>query len=717
MSNTLLEFKNLVTEFRTEGTTVKAVNDISFTLNKGETVGIVGESGSGKSVTSLSAMRLIPSPPGIISGGSIVFHQKNKEKVDLLKISEDQMRSYRGNDLAMIFQEPMTSLNPVFTCGDQVLEAIILHQKLSKNKAKKLTIELFKKVQLPDPERIFNTYPHQISGGQKQRVMIAMAMSCEPSVLIADEPTTALDVTVQKTILQLMQELQREKDMGILFITHDLGVIAELADKVIVMYKGKIVEQGSVWEIFTNPKHPYTKGLLACRPPLNKRYTFLPTVKDFMHVDENGKIIDTNISVEDFTKDLEISSTEREKKQKLLFEKDPVLQIKNLKTYFPISNSTKIPFTLQLGLFGKEQKVKLDKPIIIGISLFLALLMTSVLYAVLLLFGFSITNPFDDVITFLNIENKIDRVTLFNISFWEEVGISAIADLMQLAVVVSGLLILYYLFFKSSKSSLKKGLNIRSKSNVKAVDKVSFDVYPGETLGLVGESGCGKTTIGRTILRLEEPTEGEMIYKGIDIAKMKANELREFRKEVQIIFQDPYSSLNPRMTIGNAIMEPMQIHKILENDEQRKKRVEELLARVNLDPTHFYRYPHEFSGGQRQRIGIARALAVNPKFIICDESVSALDVSVQAQVLNLLNELKEEFGLTYIFISHDLSVVKYMSDRMLVMQDGEIEEMGDADQIYNKPSTPYTQKLIDAIPEGKLEDIKKHLESKGVEVK
>ena len=717
MSNTLLEFKNLVTEFHTEGTTVKAVNDISFTLNKGETVGIVGESGSGKSVTSLSAMRLIPSPPGIISGGSIIFHKKNKEKVDLLKISEDQMRSYRGNDLAMIFQEPMTSLNPVFTCGDQVLEAIVLHQKLNKKKAKKLTIELFKKVQLPDPERIFNTYPHQISGGQKQRVMIAMAMSCEPSVLIADEPTTALDVTVQKTILQLMQELQREKDMGILFITHDLGVIAELADKVIVMYKGKIVEQGNVWEIFTNPKHPYTKGLLACRPPLNKRYTFLPTVKDFMQVDENGKIIDTNISVEDFTKDLEISSTEREKKQKILFEKDPVLQIKNLKTYFPISNSNKIPFTLQLGLFGKEPKVKLGKPIIIAISLFLAFLLTSVLYAVLMLFGFSITNPFDDVITFLNIENKIVIVTLFDISFWEEVGISAIADLMQLVVVFSGLLILYYSFFKSSKSSLEKGLNIRSKSNVKAVDKVSFDVYPGETLGLVGESGCGKTTIGRTILRLEEPTEGEMVYKGIDIAKMKANELREFRKEVQIIFQDPYSSLNPRMTIGNAIMEPMQVHNILENDEQRKKRVEELLVRVNLDPTHFYRYPHEFSGGQRQRIGIARALAVNPKFIICDESVSALDVSVQAQVLNLLNELKEEFGLTYIFISHDLSVVKYMSDRMLVMQDGKIEEMGDADQIYNKPSTPYTQKLIDAIPEGKLEDIKKHLESKGVKVK
>ena len=598
MSNTLLEFKNLVTEFHTEGTTVKAVNNISFTLNKGETVGIVGESGSGKSVTSLSAMRLIPSPPGIISGGSIIFHTKNGEKVDLLKISEEKMREHRGNDLAMIFQEPMTSLNPVFTCGDQVLEAIMLHQKLKKDAAKKLTIELFKKVQLPDPERIYNTYPHQISGGQKQRVMIAMAMSCEPSVLIADEPTTALDVTVQKTILLLMQELQREQDMGILFITHDLGVIAELADKVVVMYKGNIVEQGNVWEIFTNPKHPYTKGLLACRPPLEKRYTFLPTVGDFMKTDSSGVIVDNNISVEEFTKDLVVSDSEREKKQKELFLKKPVLQLKNLKTYFPIRN----------GFFG-------------GIS-----------------------------------------------------------------------------------------------SHVKAVNNVSFDVYPGETLGLVGESGCGKTTIGRTILRLEEPTEGEMIYKNKDIAKMDADELRAFRKEVQIIFQDPYSSLNPRMTIGNAIMEPMQVHKILNSDEERKERVKELLTKVSLDPAHFYRYPHEFSGGQRQRIGIARALAVNPKFIICDESVSALDVSVQAQVLNLLNDLKKEFELTYIFISHDLSVVKYMSDRMVVMQEGEIEEMGDADQIYNSPKTEYTKRLIDAIPEGKLNDIKKHLEKKGITV-
>ena len=598
MENTLLEFKNLVTEFHTEGTSVKAVNDVSFTLNKGETIGIVGESGSGKSVTSLSAMRLIPNPPGIISGGEIIFHQKDGTTTDLLKISEEQMRKFRGNEIAMIFQEPMTSLNPVFTCGNQVMEAIILHQKLNNKAAKSLTLELFEKVQLPDPERIYSAYPHQISGGQKQRVMIAMAMSCQPSVLIADEPTTALDVTVQKTILQLMQKLQTEQEMGILFITHDLGVIAELADKVVVMYKGKIVEQGSVWDIFNNPQHPYTKGLLACRPPLDKRYTFLPTVSDFMQTDDKGNIVDNGVSVADFTKKLVISEKTRIAIQKALLAKEPVLTIKNLKTYFPIKG----------GFFG-------------GIT-----------------------------------------------------------------------------------------------GQVKAVDNVSFDVYPGETLGLVGESGCGKTTIGRTIIRLEDPTSGEMLYKGKDIAKMNAKELRAFRKEVQIIFQDPYSSLNPRMTIGNAIMEPMQVHGILANDNERKKRVEELLSRVNLDPSHFYRYPHEFSGGQRQRIGIARALAVNPKFIICDESVSALDVSVQAQVLNLLNELKQEFGLTYIFISHDLSVVKYMSDRMVVMQEGKIEEMGDADQICNNPGTDYTKKLIDAIPEGKLEDIKKHLESKGVKV-
>ena len=589
MNNTLLEFKNLVTEFHTEGKVVTAVNNISFTLNKGETIGIVGESGSGKSVTSLSAMRLVPSPPGKIASGEILFHKKDGETIDFLKISEKEMRQFRGNEIAMIFQEPMTSLNPVFTCGDQVMEAIMLHQSISKLEAKDLTIKLFEEVQLPDPKRIFNTYPHQISGGQKQRVMIAMAMSCQPSVLVADEPTTALDVTVQKTILELMQKLQKEHDMGILFITHDLGVIAELADKVVVMYKGNIVEQGSVWDIFNNPQHPYTKGLLACRPPLDKRYKFLPTVSDFMLTNEKGESVANDISVEEFTKDLEVSKEERDKQQKALFAQEPLLQIKNLKTYFPIRN----------GFFG-------------GIT-----------------------------------------------------------------------------------------------DYVKAVDDISFDVYPGETLGLVGESGCGKTTTGRTILRLNEPTSGQMIYKAKDIAAFNEQELREFRKEVQIIFQDPYSSLNPRMTIGNAIMEPMEVHGILYNFEERKKRVEELLDKVSLGAEHFNRYPHEFSGGQRQRIGIARALAVNPKFIICDESVSALDVSVQAQVLNLLNDLKQEFGLTYIFISHDLSVVKYMSDRMVVMQNGKIEEMDDADQIYLQAKTLYTQRLISAIPEGRKENIKK----------
>lgn len=586
-NRTLLEIKNLVTEFRTEEETVKAVNDVSFTLNKGETIGIVGESGSGKSVTSLSVMRLIPNPPGKIVSGEILFHSQNGI-VDLAKIPEKTMRTFRGNEIAMIFQEPMTSLNPVYTCGDQVAEAIIIHQKVNKKEAKLRTIELFNKVQLPRPESIFDTYPHQISGGQKQRVMIAMAMSCNPSVLIADEPTTALDVTVQKTILELMNKLQLEHDMGIMFITHDLGVIAELADKVVVMYKGKVVEQGSVLEIFSNPQHPYTKGLLACRPPLNKRLKWLPTVADFMTVDDEGIMHETNKSVEEVTNSLIISKEETDKQHKILFAKEPLLQIKNLKTYFPISK----------GLFGK------------------------------------------------------------------------------------------------------------STENVKAVDDVTFDVYPGETLGLVGESGCGKTTLGRTILKLVEPTEGQIIFEGHNLTQLGAKEMREYRKKMQIIFQDPYSSLNPRITIGEAIMEPMKVHNVLANDAERKARVMELLRRVNLPEHHFYRYPHEFSGGQRQRICIARSLSLNPRFIICDESVSALDVSVQAQVLNLLNELKQEFGFTYIFISHDLSVVKFMSDRMIVMNQGKIEEMGLADEIYNNPQTEYTKKLIGAIPKGELEDIK-----------
>ena len=591
---TLLEVKNLVTEFRTEEETVKAVNDISFTLSKGETIGIVGESGSGKSVTSLSVMRLIPNPPGKITSGQIIYHSKRKGPVDIVKLSEKEMRELRGNEIAMIFQEPMTSLNPVYTCGDQVMEAILLHQKVNKKVAKEITIALFKEVQLPRPENIFDSYPHQISGGQKQRVMIAMAMSCKPNILIADEPTTALDVTVQATILDLMLKLQREHDMGIMFITHDLGVIAELADKVVVMYKGKIVEQGSVMDIFANPKHPYTKGLLACRPPLNKRLHWLPTVADFMQTSDMGEMIESKQSVEEVTNKLIVSKSDREDAHKKLYAKEPILQIKNLKTYFPIKK----------GIFGK------------------------------------------------------------------------------------------------------------AKDYVKAVDDVSFDVYPGETLGLVGESGCGKTTLGRAVLRLVEPTGGEVIFNGINITTVDLKKLRDLRKDIQIIFQDPYSSLNPRITIGQAIMEPMQVHGILENDKARKERVIELLHRVNMNESHFYRYPHEFSGGQRQRICIARALALKPKFIICDESVSALDVSVQAQVLNLLNELKREFDFTYIFISHDLSVVKFMSDRMVVMNKGKIEEMGDADEIYNNPQTEYTKNLINSIPKGQLEDIKASIDKK-----
>ncbi len=581
MSN-LLEVNNLKIQFTTENGVVKAVDDISFAIQKGETVGIVGESGSGKSVTSLSIMQLIPIPPGKIAGGEIWWNNQKGECVNLLDLSENEMRSYRTNEIAMIFQEPMTSLNPVYRCGDQVAEAIILHQKVSKAVAKEKTIALFEQVQLPQPERIFNSYPHQISGGQKQRVMIAMAMSCNPSLLIADEPTTALDVTVQKAILELMNDLKKEMDSSVIFITHDLGVIAEIADRVLVMYKGKIVESGTVEEIFKHPKHPYTKGLLACRPPLEEKWKRLPTIDDFMEVEkrEDGTFqlaeIEHQNSIQPISKTASFARVEQ------LAQNSPLLEVHNLKTWFPSKKN-----------------------------------------------------------------------------FW--------------------------------------GTPIEF---VKAVDDVSFSLYPGETLGLVGESGCGKTTLGRSILRLNSVREGQVIYKGQDILQLSQKELRELRKKIQIIFQDPYSSLNPRMTIGQAILEPMQVHNLFSSEKERKDKVIELLETVSLSANHFNRYPHEFSGGQRQRICIARALAVQPEFIICDESVSALDVSVQAQVLNLLLDLQEQFGLSYIFISHDLSVVKFMSDRMLVMNNGKIVEAGIAEEVYAHPQNPYTQKLIEAIPKG-----------------
>ena len=589
MTNNLLEVSNLTTTFRTERQTVTAVNNVSFTLPRGKTLGIVGESGSGKSVTSLSIMRLIPDPPGKITAGKILLAEPDGSQTDLLALSEEKMRKYRGNRISMIFQEPMTSLNPVFRCGDQIIEAIMLHQNVGKAEARERTLHLLREVQLPRPETMIDQYPHQLSGGQKQRVMIAMAMSCNPDLLIADEPTTALDVTVQATILDLMRELQKKHDMSIMFITHDLGVVAEIADEVVVMYKGAIVEYGSVLQIFENPQHPYTKGLLACRPRLDKKLKILPTVRDFMDETPDGVITEReHVSVSEKVASLSFTSKEISDRIAGLAAQKPLLDVKNLQVYFPVKT----------GVFSKV------------------------------------------------------------------------------------------------------------KGYVKAVDGISFQVMPGETLGLVGESGCGKTTTGRAVLRLTEPTGGEIIFDGKDVRSLGRNELKTLRKDFQIIFQDPYSSLNPRLSVGGAIMEALSVHNVLQNEKERKEYVFYLLDKVNMLPHHFYNYPHEFSGGQRQRICIARALALKPKFLICDESVSALDVSVQAQVLNLLVGLREEFGLTYIFISHDLSVVKFISDRIAVMNEGKIVELGSANEIYANPKEEYTRNLIEAIPKGTIEEIR-----------
>lgn len=569
----LLSIQNLSLDFVAESGTVTALKNISFTVNRGEVVALVGESGSGKSVTSLSILQLIPSPPAKYVTGEIFFSEDGNQQIDLLKRDRYQLQDIRGNKISMIFQEPMTSLNPVLTCGDQVMESLLLHKKISKAEAKQRTIEWFERVKLPNPDAMFNRYPHQLSGGQKQRVMIAIAMCCEPVLLICDEPTTALDVTVQKTILGLIKELQEQSNMGVVFITHDLGVVAEIADRALVMYKGEIVEQNSVKEIFTNAVHPYTQALLACRPVNHERGKRLPVVSDFLDKKSEVRNQKSESSLND---EMTIPTSDIRHLTPVL------LSVKNLSVHFPTKRT----------IFGKPSSI------------------------------------------------------------------------------------------------------------TKAVDDVSFDVYKGETLGLVGESGCGKTTLGRTLLRLIEPTAGKIIYNGIDLTAKKKDELRSLRKDVQIIFQDPYSSLNPRMTIGAAIAEPIKVHQLLATDKERKYKVTELLEKVNLKAEHFNRYPHEFSGGQRQRIVIARALALNPSFIVCDESVSALDVSVQAQVLNLLNDLKKEFGFTIIFISHDLSVVRYISDRIMVMNKGKIEESGNADDIYNNPQSGYTKKLIASIPKG-----------------
>ena len=565
----MLQVNRLDVQFKTQNGLFHAVKGISFNLEKGETVGIVGESGSGKSVTSLALMRLLNADQTQIDGQVVL------DEIDLFHLVEKDMQAIRGNRMAMIFQEPMSSLNPVLTCGYQVTESIRLHLKFNKADAKKRAIELFSEVQLPRPELIFDSYPHQLSGGQKQRVMIAMALACDPEILIADEPTTALDVTVQKTIIELLRRLKAERKMSLIFISHDLGVVSEIADHVLVMYKGEIVEEGSVKSLFSKPQHPYTKGLLACRPSPAYHLKQLPVISDFINADGTEK----DISINSIREQYRYPQSELDARKKQLYSQSPILTIS-----------------------------KLTKEYQIGSDLF-----------------------------------------------------------------------------------------SQSKGMVKAVNDVSFDVYPGETLGIVGESGCGKTTLGRSILRLIEPTLGSIKFEDIDILSLGKKGMRNMRRHMQIIFQDPYSSLNPRLTIGNAIIEPLQVHGFYSNDKQRRQKVMELLERVNLMPEHFNRYPHEFSGGQRQRIVIARALALQPKFIICDESVSALDVSVQAQVLNLLRELQQQLNLTYIFISHDLGVIKHIADRIMVMNKGEIVETGYPDEIFKHPKEDYTKKLLASI--------------------
>ncbi len=620
MSETVLDVRHLQVQFATETKPVVAVDDLNFQLNQGEKLGIVGESGSGKSVTSLAIMGLVPTP-GRITQGEILFaprvaprtKSEDRSAVDLLQVTEAERRSYRGGEIAMIFQEPMSALNPVYDIGFQLTEAILLHQKVSSTEANRKAISLLQEVQLlpsdetlqqqciqeyPDyserevsnyinrhKKAILKRYPHELSGGQLQRVTIAMAISCNPSVLIADEPTTALDVTVQATILDLLRNLCEERGMALIFITHDLGVIAELVDSVAVMYRGKVVETGEIKSVFQHPQHPYTKGLLACRPSLDRRLQILPTVVDFMDVSTTpeGEIKITEKQT-DLEQKLSQVVTEKEQQERLeqLLKQKPLMNVKQLRVGFPMK-----------GMFGKTKKYTM------------------------------------------------------------------------------------------------------------AVNNVSFEVYPGETLGLVGESGCGKSTLARTLLRLIPAMSGDVVFDGDNITNLslRSQKLRSLRRQMQIVFQNPYNSLNPRINIGKAISEPLVVHNI---KCDRKQKVAQLLERVGLNPNMINRYPHEFSGGQRQRVCIARALALEPQFIICDESVSALDVSVQAQVLNLLKELQEEMGLTYIFISHDLSVVKFMSDRIIVMNQGKIEEIGTSEEIYRNPQTDYTRKLINSIPLGEF---------------
>jgi peptide/nickel transport system ATP-binding protein len=603
----LLEVRDLRTYFHSDdGEVVAAVDDISFQIEAGKTLGIVGESGSGKSVTSLSIMRLLESS-GRIETGRISLLGR-----DLVRLPEPQLRGIRGKEISMIFQEPMTSLNPVFTVGEQVMETLRIHQPISKGEARQRTIGLFEEVGIPEPEERVDAYPHQLSGGQKQRVMIAMALSCNPKLLIADEPTTALDVTIQAQILDILRRLRDDRGMAILFITHDLGVIAEIADHVAVMFKGKIVEYGSVLDIYTQPRHPYTKGLLACRPRLETEFKRLPTVSDYMETREvNGRV---------------------EVVEKALDEK-------RLEHLISRGRGRLLHPKSELQAMGHA---------------------------------------------------------------WEEADHAA-----DTSAVPEGRKPLLRVEHLKVHFPVRKGILLRTSHYIKAVDDISFNIYPGQTLGLVGESGCGKTTTGRAILRLIEPTDGQILFDEVNMRQVRGRELQRMRRRMQIIFQDPYGSMNPRMTIESALIEPMATHGIGRSHGERRDRAVALLEEVGMESHFLRRYPYEFSGGQRQRICIARALTVEPDFMICDESVSALDVSVQAQVLNMLKELQENRGLTYIFISHDLSVVKFMADMMAVMNNGKIIEFGPSENIYADPREEYTRRLIAATPNDSPEQIQR----------